>query len=453
MTFLLQVIIGIFVLGILVLIHELGHFTVAKACGIRVLAFSIGFGKPLIAKTIGTTEYRISSIPFGGYVHMAGEHPEDNHAGADDEFMSKPIWQRASVALAGPAANILFSIIFLWIFFMKGVPHPLYLDTPLIGNVTEYTPASTAGILPGDSIITINGTTVQSWEDIKYHFTLQEESYTITLIRKKEERTYTLKHKSFNAEELFKAPYLGLEPPYPAKIGTVIPGSQAEKYGIKTDDHIIAIDNKTIFSWGQFSSLTANYNPYYGSMQIVINRGDSICVLSAKPKYSEQEKRYMLGVGPAPAPKRTIQYSPIGAIPKTFEKSWGYTTMVFKIVPKLPKILLKVFTKPMTPQGIAGPVGIVQISGIIAFGGLLGLLDFMALIGINLGILNLFPLIITDGGMLFFLLIEAFRKKPLSLKTQLLLNRIAIAFFITLFVFITFNDIIRMFQFHKLLGK
>ncbi len=453
MMFLLQVIIGIFVLGILVLIHELGHFVVAKACGIRVLSFSIGFGKPLIARKYGDTEYRISAIPFGGYVHMAGEHPEDNQVGADDEFTSKPIWQRASVAIAGPVFNIVFSIFLLWIFFMKGVPHPVYLDTALVGNVKEFTPASEAGFLPGDTIIAINGTPVRNWEDIKHNFTLQEESYTITVHRRSEEKTFTVKPKSFDAKELVNAPYLGLEPPYPAKIGTVLAGSQAEKFGIKTGDHIIAIDNETIYSWDQFSSFTANYNPYYGNMQIVINRADSIIVLSVKPKYDPAEKRYMLGVGIAPAPTRTIQYSPIHAIPKTLEKTWDYTTMIFRILPKLPKILYKIFTHPTTPQGIAGPVGIVQISGMVAFGGLMGLLDFMALIGINLGILNLFPLIITDGGVLFFLLIEAFRRKPLSVKTQMLLNRIAIAFFITLFVFITFNDIIRMFQLNKLLGK
>lgn len=451
--FILQLIIGIFVLGILVLIHELGHFIVAKACGIRVLSFSIGFGKPLINKKYGDTEYRISAIPFGGYVHMAGEHPEDNQEGAGDEFTSKPIWQRAAVAIAGPVFNIVFSIFFLWIFFMKGEPHSIYLDTPLIGNVKEFSPASEVGFLPGDTIIAINGNPVQNWEDIKYHFALQEESYAIDICRRNEKKSYTIKHKSFDAKELFNTPYLGLEPPYPAKVGAIIAGSQAEKYGIKPDDYIIAIDNTTIFSWQQFSSLTANFNPYYGNMQIVINRADSTIVLSAKPKYDPKEKKYMLGVGPAAAPKRTIQYSPIRAIPKTFEKSWGYTTMVFRVLPKLPKILLKIFIRPTTPQGIAGPVGIVQMSGIVAFGGLLGLLDFMALIGINLGILNLFPLIITDGGMLFFLLIEAFRRKPLSLKTQLFLNRIAIAFFITLFVFITFNDIIRMFQLNKLLGK
>ena len=397
----LQFVIGIFILGILVLIHEAGHFLVAKACGIRVLSFSIGFGNVLLKKTIGDTEYRISAIPFGGYVHMKGEHPDDQQEGSDDEFTSKPVWVRAAVALAGPTANILSSVVFLWLLFILGEERPLYLDSTIVGAVDKNSVAAEAGIKPGDSITSINSQKVSTWEDIQYTFALQDKSYEIDYARKGVEKKAVLKQKK-DTEKSLKQYTFGLSSSYPPIVGAISPGTAAEKYDLRPNDRILAIDNVTIFSWFQLTDIISHHDTLLGNLQLVIERGDSVVILSARPVYNEKEKRYIFGFGIGKAPFRIIKYSPTSAIPRTLEKAWEYTTMIFDILPKIPRILVKMVTRPTTPQGISGPVGIIHISGLVAFGGLAALLNFMALIGINLGVLNLFPLIITDGGVLFF---------------------------------------------------
>ena len=443
MTFVLQIVIGIFVLGILVLIHETGHFLVAKACGVRVLSFSIGFGRPLFTKTIGDTEYRISSIPFGGYVHMAGEHPEDGHEGAEDEFTSKPVWQRASVAIAGPLANVITSILFLWLLYMIGVQTQIYQKNAIIGKVEKKSPAFNAGLVQGDSIIAINNSPVQNWNQIKKGFSLQEKVYTITFYHKGKKKEATLEMLQGKKGDMPKFPLAGLEPVFPPRIGEVNEGSPAEKNGILPGDLILAIDNTTINTWTQIPDLVSNYDSLLGPTQLVIMRDDSVVIINAVPSYNADYKRFLLGIA---LETETVQYGMIEAIPKALEKSWEYTTLIFDMLSKLAK-------RKVSPKQLAGPVGIIQMSGAAALGSITFLLNFMALIGINLAVINLFPLIITDGGVLFFLIIESIRRKPLSLKTQLLLNKIAIAFFIALFIFVTFNDIMRLPKMFQLLGK
>lgn len=447
MTFILQIIIGIFVLGILVFIHELGHFLAAKACKIGVLSFSIGFGKPLLRKTYGNTEYRISAIPFGGYVHMKGEHPDDKHEQSDDEFMSKPVWQRAFVAISGPAANILSSIAFLWIIYLVGVPHPTYLDQPIVGDVVTNSPAAQAGILPGDIITSINSIPTNSWEEIQQkHLAFQDPVYTVTYIRKGVEKNTTIKLKSSKKMDMFNSSPTGLLPSFPARVGKIMPDSPAEKAGLQENDLIVAIDNTTIYSWFQIPKMVTAYDPLYGSLQVVIQRGEKNIIKNITPKFNESEKRYLLGFGYAEPDTRIVQY-PLGtAFSKALDKSWEYTTMIFKV-------LGKIASAAISPKQLAGPVGIIQMSGAVALDSIIDLINLMALIGINLGVLNLFPLIITDGGVLLFLIIESLRRKPLSLKTQLLVNRIAIVFFIALFLFVTFNDIERIPTLFRLMGR
>ncbi len=434
MTFALQIVIGIFLLGILVLVHELGHFAAAKKFGIRVITFSIGFGKPLFSKTVGDTEYRISAIPFGGFVHMAGEHADDEHEGKENEFTSKPVWQRAIVAVAGPLANVIVAILLLWLLFILGTRTQLQIKAPLIGTVEKESPAFVAGLEPGDSIVAINATAIHSWEQIKNIFSLRGKSYSVAFFRKGVKKEAHIIMGSEKSNELPKFPFAGLEPVFPPHIGEISKGSPAEKFGLQPNDKILAIDNISITTWLQIPQIVSGYDSLFGKMQVVLQRSDSIIIITVVPAFSEEHKRFLLGIGPQ---TETVKYSAVQAIPKAFEKSWEFTFMIFDILKKLAQ-------RDVSPKHLAGPIGIIQMSGAAAMGSLQFLLNFLALIGINLAVINLFPLIITDGGVLLFLIIEGVRKKPLTLKTQLLLNRIAIAFFIMLFVFVTFNDITRI---------
>ncbi len=429
-------IVGLLVLGVLVLVHELGHFAMAKLCRIRVLAFSIGFGKPLFTKTIGNTEYRLSAIPFGGYVHMAGEHPEDAHESTPDEYTSRPIWQRALVAIAGPAANVVFSILALWIMFVRGVPDTVY-DSTVIGAVLDSSAASSAGLAAGDSVLSVNGVAVASWEELEREIATQGLQLEIKVIRGATQEDLHMRVPQGNRLEVGNTTALGILPPLPARVGKVFDDYPGFAAGIRKDDIVLALNGSPIHSWHHFSLLVKAYRASDGPLSIRIGRGDSVITLEVSPAYSEQEKRYLVGLEVAPPPTRTVRYGPVAALSPTINKAWEYTTMVFDVLRKLAK-------RKVSPSQLAGPIGIVSMTGVAALGGLQAILNFMALIGINLAVLNLFPLVITDGGVLLFLLLEALRRKPLSLKHQMLVNRIAISFFIALFLFVSFNDLLRI---------
>ena len=437
MMLFLQIVIGLVILGILVIIHELGHFFMAKAWHVRVLAFSIGFGKPLFKKTIGETEYRISSIPFGGYVHMAGEHPEDEKTIGPGDFTSKPTWQRALVALAGPAANFLFAMFFLWVMFIIGVEKPTYLGRPVVGAVADSSVAKQAGLCPGDSIISINGRGIGSWEDVQAALSAQAGRTKVVFARGPREDSVEFLTPKVRGRGFPRQPAAGLFSPLPAIIGSLNPHSPAEKAGLRPHDTVVSINERRIFSWFQLSETIVHYDSSAGPLRFLIRRADSTVEVGIVPEYKKDARRFLIGAAVmAPSTKKT-RYSAIGAFPMMLRKSWEYTVMIYDVIGKL-------VSKQVSPQQLAGPVGIVQMSGVVAMGGLAAILDFMALIGINLAVLNLLPLVITDGGLLLFLLIEAVRRRPLSLQHQMAINRIAFAFFITLFLYVTYNDIARV---------
>lgn len=432
-----MLVIGGLVLGILVFVHELGHFLVAKACGIKVLTFSLGFGKPLVKWTKGETEYRISSIPFGGYVNMAAEHPEDERSGDEKEFTSKPIWQRALVAVGGPAANYLFSLGLLWVMILPGEKRPLYLDSTTIGSVEQGSPAQRAGVAPGDSIVAMNGAAVSTWDDIQKAFSTQERTYAMTVVRDSGRETMTLEMAAGDGSHLPKYPLGGVLPKQPTVIGRVLKGQPAEAAGFQVGDSVRMIGGQQVTGWYDLTRKVMAFDSTQERLVFSVKRDGQVVQLPVVPRYDTKEKRYVIGVTGDEGPTRTVSYTPVGALGKAVERSGEYALMIFVVVKKLA-------TGAVSPTQLAGPIGIVQMSGTVALlSGLMAILNLIVLVGINLAVLNLLPLIITDGGMLLFLLIEAIRGRPLSLKHQLLLNRIAVAFFVALFVYVTLNDINR----------
>ncbi len=434
---LLQIIIGLLVLGILVLIHELGHFLTAKLFGVRVISFSIGFGKPIVTRTFGGTEYRISSIPFGGFVHMAGEHPEDEHEQKPDEFNAKPIWQRALIALAGPGANYVSAVVFLWLALVIGVPTPRYLSNTVVGGVSENTSAASTAIQPGDTIISFDGERVSSWQDIEDAFSRLEEHYRVEIARDGERLTFSMGGITRNDGDLQIHPTAGLLPAPPPVVGAVNEDSPAKSAGLRSGDSVVAIDGEPVAYWPQLSERIAAFDSSNGSVRLTVVREGEQVDVAVTPEYDSQTERYLIGINLADQPTFTRRFGLFEAVPRAFGRSVDIVLLVYNTVRQL-------FTQRIPPDQLAGPLGIVQMSGGVAFMGVVPILRFMALIGINLALLNLLPLVITDGGLLLFMGIEAVRGKPLPLKYQLIINRIAIAFFIVLFVYVTFNDILRI---------
>lgn len=436
MTFTLAILIGIPVLGILVFVHELGHFLVAKACKINVLTFSLGFGAPLIKKEWKGTEYRISAIPFGGYVRMAGENPEEEKSGSPDEFTSKPIYQRALVALAGPVANLLFAMLLLWVAFMYGVKRPLYLDSTVVGAVVENSAADKAGFLPKDSILSLNGESMEGWEQIETRLGQQLKDYEFVVTREGQKIKLDMKLER-SGPRIPEDPRGGLLPPsFPPVVGELSKNSVA-KDRLQKGDTILSVNGTEVSCFEQFALIVGKYEPGDSAINISIKREKQVFDVNLTPMFDSTHNRYLLGVGPVEQESRYISYGPAQAAKHMMSKSWEFTTMIFDVVGKL-------VSGQVSPNQLAGPLGIIPASGLMALQGFSEILNFMALIGINLAVLNLMPLVITDGGLLMFLGLEAVRGKPLSLKTQTLINKIAMIFFLALFLFVSFNDVRRL---------
>lgn len=451
MTIIFQLIAGLIILGVLVLIHELGHFLIAKLCRIRVLAFSIGFGKRLFSFHKGGTEYRICAFPFGGYVHMAGEYPEDQSDSLrdtegdtkGDDFLSKPVYQRAAVAIAGPAANIITAFIFIALSFTIGVDTPYYLEDTTIGWVETESAGDKAGLKPGDRITSIDGKEISSWKEINQLFQILREVYLIEYERDNSQGNTTLRIEPEDGEKL--DPSGGIYPAMPPVVGSISPDSPAEKAGLAKRDSIIGIDSVPVHSWYQVSAEIGSWDSTKAPITLALIREGDEKSLRVEPEYSSEYSRYLLGISAAKPKSHLVSY-PVGeSLQKAFGKCIEYSKLIFITLERL-------ITGHVSHKQMAGPVGIIQVSGVVAASGISKLLNFMGLIGINLAIINLFPLIITDGGVLLFLLIELIRGKPLERRIQLIINRVAISFFISLFILITINDLIRIPELLKISG-
>ncbi|MDR0330119.1 MAG: RIP metalloprotease RseP [Chitinispirillales bacterium] len=432
----LAIIIGLFVLSLLVFIHELGHFLAAKACKIRVLAFAIGFGKALFTWKRGDTEYRVNAIPFGGYVQMAGDSPDNAGSGADDEYNSKPIWQRATVALAGPIANFIFAVFTLWVAFVYGIDRPAFMDSSKIGIVMKGSPAEAAGFAAGDSIVSINGDAISAWDQVDARLAQQLDNYDITVSRGGEPMSLSL-HVEKTGARLPTMPTGGLLPArYPPVVGGILPKGSAEKT-LQVGDTLVALNGTAVSSFDRFAMLMREYDPDGGPADIDIKRGSETMKVLIIPTYDSAAGRYLLGIEPAPEPTKLVRYGAFAAIGPTMGKTWEYSMMIFDVLAKLT-------SGKVSAKQLAGPLNIIPVSGMMAFQGLSNILNFMALIGINLAVLNLLPLVITDGGLLMFLIIEAIRKKPLTMQTQMAINKAFIVLFLALFLFVSFNDVQRL---------
>lgn len=344
----------IFVLGVLIFFHELGHFLVAKKSGIRVERFSLGFPPKLIGKKIGDTEYCISWIPLGGYVKMAGEDPDEKELeGKPWEFMSKPVHTRALVIFAGPAMNFILAILIFWgVIFFAG-KHEIHEDTNQIGLVAPGGPADEAGIKPGDRIISINGIEVTTFREMA------------EIIREQVEKPVEITWTRYGEQ-------------YTAMITTFKDRILDEKGEIK----------------------------YIGK----------------------------IGIG---ASYTTVK---VGFFRSLLD---GIDTSIFILVETI-KFIIGLITGTASIKLVGGPIFIAQVAGQTAKAGIVSLLSFMALLSVNLSLINVLPIPVLDGGHLLFLGIEKIRGKPLSLKQRAAMQQIGFAFLILLIIFITYNDFLRL---------
>ena len=412
-------------------VHEFGHFIAAKKAGVYVETFSIGMGPKLLKKKYGETEYCLSAIPLGGYVKMKGENPDEDLTGAPDELTSKSIPVRFSVFFAGPLMNILLAIVLVSSVFYIGIQMPKYIeDAPVIGWIDEDSPAEKMGLEIGDLILTVAGKPVQTWEQaMLYIASTGDHSLDIEVQRGNNTHTVT------GTPEVIKqlgAGYIGIQPIMKPIVGGLQPGFPAEEAGLQVDDQIIAINGQKIVHWDQLVDIVSASADQ--ELQMTVLRNGEPVELSITPR--EYNDRGFLGIS-----SQTLfvmkKYGIVESISRGVQRCWELTTMTFDLLRRLVTLQASVKT-------VGGPIMIAQMSGEVARQGISELLNFMGLVSLSLGIFNLLPIPILDGGHIFLLLVEFLYRKPLSVEKRELAQKIGLLILIPLFIFVFYNDIARI---------
>ncbi len=428
-----MIILALAVLGVVVFFHELGHFVVAKKVGIKVYTFSIGFGPKLWGFTRNDTDYRISAIPFGGYVAMAGEEVADRK-GEADEFASKTPFQRFCVAFAGPFMNFVLAAVLIWIVMLVGEKEPAYLSDMVVGFVQKDSVAMTAGFQTGDKIIALNGKKATDWDHFLKNIMLSRNTITITYQRNGQTFDTTMQLKRNN---MTGAVDLGLTPGFNPIIGEVQKDTPAAKFGLKPGDIITAINDKQITCWDEILIYLDTTTLVNDTAIVTVDRNGEKMAFELK-ELKKENGRYMLGIS-LKLEEKLVRYSFLKSFPAAAVRYWGMMKDMYTALELL-------FSRNISFKTMAGPIGIVQMTSAVAKFGIISLFTFIAFISINLAIVNLLPIPITDGGQIVFVLIEKITGKPLSKKFLNAAMNVGFAMLIALAIFVTYNDFVRIFK-------
>ncbi len=430
------VIVGILVLGLMVLVHEWGHFLVAKLLGIRVDVFSFGFGPRLFGVKKGTTDYRVSALPIGGYVKLAGDNPSEERPGAPDEFLSRPRWQRALVAMGGPTMNLLMAILLLTGLFMYRYERPAFYDKPaVIGGVMENSPAAIAGLVPGDRIVQLDNLRQPRWRDVWVRTAISINTpMQVRLERHGEEFSVVLTPR---AEQARPTGFVGWLPYNPPLVSSVIDGTPAARAGLQAGDVLIALNGEPLTISGDDLNVVSERLQALGGgpVELTIGRKGKQQTLTVEPAYNPTEKRWTLGIRVG-MEIVTEKLSPWAALQKSVEHTWEMSGWIATLVGRL-------FRGRASLGSLEGPVGIVRHSSEAARRGLAAVVNLMIIISLSLGLLNLLPIPILDGGHLLVLLIEGSRQRDLSLAVKERLVQVGFVFLMLVFAIVMYNDIAR----------
>jgi len=454
----LTVLAFIFTLGLLVTVHEYGHYQAAKWCGVKVLKFSIGFGKPLWSKKIGPeqTEFIIAAIPLGGFVKMLDEHefeqdiPQVHYSEAQLKraFNRQSVAKRIAIVSAGPFANLLLAIFLYWLLFMMGIVGM----RPTLGNVIEHSPAATASFARGETIQKINGREVATWQEVSWillNESLKSKSVEIQAINNDQEvHLHQLSLSSINLDNASKdtLALLGLtmhQPDIPARIGEVIKNSPADLAGLKTNDLVLLISNTKVKMWEDFVEEIRRHPN--APLDILIQRGSEEIKLTVRPEPVIENGKTVGRIGAAFRMEQseldrlfvTTHYSAGESLIKASEKTWD--TAVFSL-----KMLGRMVTGQASWKGMSGPVTIANYAGQSANMGIKVFISFLALISISIGVLNLLPIPVLDGGHLMYYMVEILTGKPVSEAVLNIGQRIGFFLLGSMMILALYNDMNRL---------
>ncbi len=422
------------VLGIMILVHEFGHYAAAKFFGVRVDVFSIGFGKRLWGFQRGHTDYRISALPLGGYVKMAGENPLESRTGAPDEFMSHPRWQRFVIAIAGPAMNIILAVALLTGVYMVRYEHPVYLDQPAtIGWVLENSPAAKAGVLQGDRIVRIDGVQNPTWEDVILKVVVSpKQPVDVALQRGNEVLDKKIQPDSEGSEQYGS---IGWLPDQPITVTELEPNMPAAKAGLQVGDDLVAVNGvpmRSLFS-------VIHYLQQNGAKPVevtAVRKGQTLN-FKVTPVQTDEEgqKSYRLGFHSDPVHVDKLPFAQ--AVRRSIQENKRYSLLIVDLVQKMVQ-------RKVSMKQIEGPIGIARASGEAARQpGWTPLLNLMAMISLNLGVFNLLPIPILDGGIILLLIIESLIRRDINVRIKERIYQTAFVFLLVFAVMVIYNDLMK----------
>ena len=429
----------LFVLGVLVFIHELGHFLLARWNGVRVLTFSLGFGPKLLKVQRGDTEYCISAIPLGGYVKMAGENPDDPQTGSDDEFMQKSKWQRFQILIAGPAMNIILAVVLLAVILMQGADVLAYLDRPaVVGLVQPGSPAEKAGIRPGDTIVKFGTADVRTWEHLDMAVAGRPEREVEVAVQRdgREERfkiRADLTELSTRNGARFEVGTIGVLPDVYPSVSSFVPGKPAEASGLKVGDVLLAVDGERVVFSSQVVELISKKSGDK-PIEFRVRRDGNELTIPVTPYKEGDAAKVGMYMNEA---TRSYKPTPIEAVGMSVQRNIEMSGLILGTLKDL-------VTGEASPKQLMGPVGIAQLSGESAQAGWIALLGLMASISLNLGLLNLMPIPVLDGGHIFIMAIETISRRDFSLQMKEKMLFVGFVLLMTLMVTVIYNDLTRI---------
>ena len=427
-----------FVLGVLVFVHELGHFMAARWNGVRVLTFSIGFGPRIFGFRRGDTEYVLSIIPLGGFVKMAGESPDDPRAGQPDEFMSKSKWQRFQILIMGPAMNLLLAVLVMAVVLMQGASTPSYLRKPaLVGVVNAESPAAVAGVQPGDLITRLGSAEVATWEQLELAVAARPEAdVDIVVIRDRQEVRLPIRPATTRVgpgeSPQFEVGTIGVLPDVYPVIRDVISGQPAAAAGLQANDTILSINGRRMVFGAQVSEAIAGTAD--GPVRVEVERAGARQLIEVTPVKEGDRPRIGISIGDA---VETFTPTPLQAVGLSVQRNIEMSATILRTLRDL-------FTGEASPKQLMGPVGIAQLSGETAKAGWVALLGLMVTLSLNLGLLNLLPIPVLDGGHIFIMALETIARRDFSVEIKEKLHLAGFAVLMTLMVTVIYNDLTRI---------
>ncbi|MEO8130885.1 MAG: RIP metalloprotease RseP [Bryobacteraceae bacterium] len=398
-------------IGVMILIHELGHYWAARFFDVRVEAFSFGFGPRLFGFRKGETDFRFSLILFGGYVKMAGEQPGEETSDPRS-FSAKPRWQRLIIAFAGPAMNIILAVGLMTGLFMYEFPKLANFNAPsTIGYIQKDSPAQKAGLQVGDRIVQLDDQRDPLWEDVRVNATVTP-----------------------NQDEKTGLGVAGWDEQNEVQIGGILPGMDAEKVGLKRGDVLLTLNGQPIRSIFKLHEVirASEGKP----VDVEYLRDGQHHTVSVRPAFSDNEKRWMIGVQ---LERRVIvtKLSFPEALNESVRRNVKGASLIYQF-------LRGIIERRMSPKSLEGPIRIAQLSGEAAREGAAAFISLMAMVSLNLAIFNLLPIPILDGGMILMLAIEIFMRRDLSMQVKESVLKVGMVFLMVVVVFVLYNDISKM---------